>query len=592
MRLGIRGKLFAISVGLMLPAVATSAVYLEFMLRESIESRVEQTLIHYAGAAETLLLVQDTEMVPPLVDPLIDRLGAATEARITLIDPSGRVIADSDVTLEGLSEVENHADRPEVQAVVAGEPYGVGRRRSSTVGHDMLYVAVPLANGNGIIRASLPLREVDVAIRRFRIIFGLAALLGVFVAILMSGLASHLISRTMEQLVEQAKAMAERTGMPRAPEASDEIGSIAGSMSQMAEELERVVATLAAERDRFGAVLEGMGEAVIAIGPDRVVRHVNPAALEMLHIEREPLDRALTDIVRVPQIHNLVDRALAADAAAAPLSEEMTFVGPPARTVRVNASPVRVTGGLVLVLHDITELRRLENLRREFVANVSHELRTPVSVIRATAETLADGALEAGPDVAGGFVDAILRNSERLTRLISDLLDISRIDSGNYRTEITEVEVHEAIARATQSVKDGHDEHRISVLCDPSVVVLADAFALEHVLINLLENAVKYTPSGSHVQVRVRESAERVVVEVADDGPGIEARHRPRVFERFYRVDAGRSREKGGTGLGLSIVKNLVQSMQGTVGVKPNEPRGSVFWFELPAATVEHEEVA
>jgi two-component system phosphate regulon sensor histidine kinase PhoR len=246
----------------------------------------------------------------------------------------------------------------------------------------------------------------------------------------------------------------------------------------------------------------------------------------------------------------------------------------------------------VLVLHDITELRRLENLRREFVANVSHELRTPVSVIRATAETLADGALDAGPEVAGGFVDAILRNSERLTRLISDLLDISRIDSGNYRTEITEVEVHETIARATQSVKDGHAEHRISVLCDTDLVVMADAFALEHVLINLLENAVKYTPSGSHVEVRVRASAGRVVVEVADDGPGIEAKHRPRVFERFYRVDAGRSREKGGTGLGLSIVKNLVQSMQGTVGVKPNEPRGSVFWFELPAATVRREEVA
>ena len=155
MRLGIRGKLFVISIGLMLPAVATSAVYLEFMLRDSIESRVEQTLIHYAGAADTVLQVNDAEMTPRIVDPLIDRLGAATEARLTLIDATGRVIADSDVTLEGLEEVENHADRPEVQALGAGATYGVARRRSSTVGHDMLYVAVPRANGNGIIRRVL-----------------------------------------------------------------------------------------------------------------------------------------------------------------------------------------------------------------------------------------------------------------------------------------------------------------------------------------------------------------------------------------------------------------------------------------------------
>lgn len=592
MKLGIRGKLFLISVGLMLPAVATSAVYLEFMLRDGIESRVQETLLHYALAVDTVMEASEVGGASEAVDPLVDQLGIATEARLTIVATDGSVLGDSQVELDELAGLENHGRRPEILQVREGDAIGIARRYSTTVGHDMLYVAVPLSSGAGYVRAALPLEQVTVAVRRFRIIFAFAGLLGLFVAVLMSGVASHLISRAMGQLVEQAKTIAERTGAPRAAVGNDELGSIAGSMSQMAEELERVVATLAEERDRFGAVLEGMGEAVIAIGPDRSVRLINPAALELLHLERNPVDRALSEIVRVPAIHRLVDRALAAPAGTVPLSEEMEFTGPPARTVKVNASPVRATGGLVLVLHDITELRKLENLRREFVANVSHELRTPVSVIRATAETLSDGALEAGPEVAGGFVDAILRNSERLTRLISDLLDISRIDSGNYHTEIEDVAVHQAIQRATQSIHDGHDAHRISVLCDAGVMVRADAFALEHVLINLLENAVKYTPVGSHVEVRVRPQDGRVRIEVADDGPGIEARHRSRVFERFYRVDAGRSREKGGTGLGLSIVKNLVQSMSGTVGVHPNEPRGSVFWFELPVAHDREEDAA
>ncbi|MFT5994190.1 MAG: two-component system phosphate regulon sensor histidine kinase PhoR, partial [Bradymonadia bacterium] len=210
------------------------------------------------------------------------------------------------------------------------------------------------------------------------------------------------------------------------------------------------------------------------------------------------------------------------------------------------------------------------------------ELRTPVSVIRATAETLVDGALDAGPEIARGFVDAILRNSERLTRLISDLLDISKIDSGHYQTRIVATDIEAVVRKAHQSIDLPENTHQVTLAFEADVTAMSDAAALEQVFVNLIENAIKYTPPGSRVDVTAAVEDANVIVRVADNGPGVDARHRDRLFERFYRVDAGRSREKGGTGLGLSIVKNLVQSMGGTVGVSANEPRGCVFWVSLP----------
>jgi two-component system phosphate regulon sensor histidine kinase PhoR len=250
-------------------------------------------------------------------------------------------------------------------------------------------------------------------------------------------------------------------------------------------------------------------------------------------------------------------------------------------------APARSGDGAMLLLQDVTSMRRLETIRRDFVANVSHELRTPVSIIRANAETLLSGALD-DPRFAGKMVDAIHRNAERLARILADLLDLSRLEAGQYRIELNALALAPAIEQAAASVETAAAAKQIAVTADVAadLVAAADAKALDQILVNLIENAVKYTPPGGHVWITARSRGERVRIEVRDDGPGIAPKDRERIFERFYRVDPGRSRDLGGTGLGLSIVKHLVESLQGAIGVDPNHPAGSVFWVELRAASV------
>jgi two-component system phosphate regulon sensor histidine kinase PhoR len=262
-------------------------------------------------------------------------------------------------------------------------------------------------------------------------------------------------------------------------------------------------------------------------------------------------------------------------------SAEFDLSGGPARRVQARAT-VQSDGGTVIVVHDVTEVRRLERVRRDFVANVSHELRTPISVIRANTETLLEGALD-DPARARQFVDALFRHADRLGRLVSDLLDISRIEAGRYRLDLGSASVSEAAERVLDTLQTEADQKRVELTVDvsPDIRITADAKALEHVLMNLVGNAIKYTPEGGHVDVKAEPKGDDVRVEVLDDGPGIDPAHRERIFERFYRVDPGRSRDMGGTGLGLSIAKHLVEAMEGEVGVDPRSPHGSVFWFRL-----------
>jgi two-component system phosphate regulon sensor histidine kinase PhoR len=265
------------------------------------------------------------------------------------------------------------------------------------------------------------------------------------------------------------------------------------------------------------------------------------------------------------------------------ISSEFDLDCLPARTVLSRMTPLAASGGAVIVAHDVTDIRRLERVRRDFVANVSHELRTPVSVIRANAETLLDGALD-DRSLSEEFVSAVLRNSERLSNLIGDLLDLSQIEAGHYEMNLVRISVSGAIRRTIDSV--GHAANKknmtISQAGTLDVQVLADMQALDQVLSNLVENAVKYTPVGGTVVIRSVAFEGAIRIEIEDDGVGVAPEHRDRLFERFYRVDPGRSRQMGGTGLGLAIVKHLVGAMGGLVGMRPSPEQGSIFWVELP----------
>ena len=592
MTIGVRGKLFLVSVSLVLGVVFVSGLYLESQLRSWAQARAQEELEGHARMVRLLIEDHVGSLTGPdplaLADPLADRLAPPSDARVTIIASDGRVLGDSEFTISELKALESHSDRPEVSAALR-DGRGAALRYSASLTTDMLYVALPFAlpgadpEARGVVRLARPLREVDAAVRSLWIAFAVAGVFAVLGAVLLSALASHFLSRTLRGLVQDAKRMVE-TGekstlltLPR----HDEIGGIAGSLNRMAEELESAVAALASERSRFEAVLESMDEGVIALDQRQQLTMINRAALGLLSLSIEHDGTTLAERIPIPSLHDIVARALSGH----PERQEFETRTTPPRQILVYASPLRSGQGAVVVMHDVTEIRRLERIRRDFVANVSHELRTPVSIIRLNAETLLDGALER-PEIARKFLEAQMRNADRLASLVSDLLEISRIEAGTYEIHLDFIQIAPIVQRIVDSVEQIAAEKQLKIHCDVSaeLCALADDHALEHVLLNLVDNAVKYTPSGGRIKVRAVLDGERVRIEVEDNGPGIEARHRDRIFERFYRVDKGRSREVGGTGLGLAIVKHLAEAMEGSVGVGAADPHGSIFWVKLTSS--------
>jgi len=333
---------------------------------------------------------------------------------------------------------------------------------------------------------------------------------------------------------------------------------------------------LARERTLLASVADGLTQGVIALDGDRKIEMLNEAARRMIGASATMISESLLELVRVPELRALVEEPRDASA-------EIQLPNGPRALIRVARTYGRA--GCVLLLEDVTQVRRLETVRRDFVANVSHELRTPVAVIRANAETLLAGAKD-DPQMATKLIDGLHRNAERLARILADLLDLSRLDAGQYRLEVSSVPVRSVTEQSLTAVEPQAQKRGVTVAVEvpEALAVRADPKALDQILVNLIDNGVKYTRPEGHVWVEAKELGDAVRIEVRDDGPGIADKHRERVFERFYRADPSRSREAGGTGLGLSIVKHLVESMGGEVGVEPNAPRGSIFWLRLPKA--------
>jgi two-component system phosphate regulon sensor histidine kinase PhoR len=566
MKLGLRWKLFLYAVGVSLAVLIPGGFYLQHELRATLSERIERELETDLHAARILFEASGAR-TPDAIDPLADRLGAALGARVTVIATDGRVLGDSDVELARLGQLQNHGHRPEVQAALESGS-GNARRRSATVSVDLLYMAEPFGDRAGVVRIAKPLDEIADALARLRWLMLIAGAITLGMAVALSAGAAHLLSRTMRDLVATARTIADAGGEP---------AELAGSLQRMSDEIERTVAMLAAERARSAAVLEGMGDGVVATDRSGRVTLMNRAAMELLGAGQDATGRSLLEVVRVPALDELVhgegDRG------------EIELEVPATRR-RVRARRAQQPGGAtVLVMQDVTTVYRLENIRRDFVANVSHELRTPVSVIQANAETLAAGALADGA-TAPVLIEAIHRNAERLADLIEDLLDLSRLEAGQYRVDIEPVAIGAAAHRAVEALERvaGQRGTTIDIAVPGDLAALADAGALHQVLVNVVTNAIVHTPERSRVTIAGREAGGRVRIEIGDDGPGIPAGQRERIFERFYRIDTGRSRALGGTGLGLSIVKHLVDAMGGKLGVLDNLPRGALFWIDLPPA--------
>ena len=584
--MGIRTKLFLFALVAIVVMGLASGAYLQKQLRVAYEHRLEGDLEEKAlmtAAALSAFESQGSEgdrqhSSESALDDWVDGLAQGAHVRISIIAPGGRVRADSRLDGDALAQVENHRARPEVRSAQQGK-VGLSRRYSTTVGKNMIYVAVATAPGAPVVRVAMSTDEVDAAAAQLRVILFAAAGLGLLIASAVGALASYFATRTLRSLVESAQGVS-RGGPDRLRySAADELGVLAGSFNHLADELQNSVVSLREERDRLETILRGTSEGVLALDADRRIRLVNTAAMRLLDLPANIQGLPIVEVSREPGLLSLAEKGINE-----PFSAELT-TGDPQRVLLGSADPLKATGGTVLVLHDVTEMRRLETIRKDFVANVSHELRTPVSVIQANSETLLDGALE-DKEARRAFVEAIARNSERLGRLISDLLDLARIEAGSQDINREEVSVQRSVERAFSVMQRHAKEKDISLHIDvePTMSVFADDKALDQILVNYIENAIKYSQAGASISVtaQMHEDLCRIVVE--DDGPGIPMASRERVFERFYRVDPGRSRQVGGTGLGLSIVKHLAQIMGGQVGVHARIPQGSRFWISLPRA--------
>jgi two-component system phosphate regulon sensor histidine kinase PhoR len=584
MTLGIRGRLFLVSLTLVALALGSSEWLMVQRVKRNGTERATAELVRFAAAAAETLAAAGSGADP---DAIAHRLTRKTGIRVTYIAGDGLVLGDGEVAPIDLARVKNHAARPEVAQAIAGNT-GSATRRSATVGIRFLYVALPAGERGGVItRVAAPLTGIEAEVARLRRSLLSAALAGLLVAAALSSLAAWLVARPLREMTAVARELAGRRFTLRArAAANDEMGTLAAALNTLSSDLERTLGDLTRERDLLGAVLNAMTDGVLVTDSGGRILRVNPALARQLGIDAGPEGgepRSVLEALRSPALAGHVDDVLERREAT---SLEVEFPGPPARTYRLSSSPLPGQGGAVTVFHDVTEVRRLERIRRDFVANVSHELRTPVAALQAAGETLSAGAL-ADPEHAPVFLAIIARNAERLGALVSDLLALARLESGQLDLNLETLAPRPLASHVLASLARGIGEKRLAAKNEihAELRVRADARALEQILVNLLDNAVKYTPEGGSLGVSALPAAQgQVRFVVWDTGSGIEPRHRERIFERFYRVDPGRSLTLGGTGLGLSIVKHLVEALGGTAGVEGRDGGGSRFWFTLPAA--------
>ncbi len=539
-----------------------------------------------------------------LVASRLKDLEKSLGTRITLIQRDGTVLVDS---AEEPEKMENHADRPEVRAAKHSR-FGSSTRFSSTVGKNMMYVALK-ADDNAFdvayVRVALPLIAIKERVAELHRLVWTAA--GV-TALLAWGLAFWLarrITRPLQELTAGAEEIAMGGYGHRVPaRGKDEVGKLARTFNHMSERLSEQFAQLDEDRQQLRAVLSSMVEGVVALDREQRILFANERAGQLLDFpSQSAMGRHLDELVRQRSLQELVFRALdGADFQ----RQELTWNGPGPRSLAVHVGklPGAPPRGIVLVFHDTSDLRRLERLRQEFVANVSHELKTPLSVITACVETLIDGGVD-DTDNRGRFLDRIAEQAERLHNLILDLLSLARIESETEAFVVQAVSLGKVVAACLErnrTLADGNNQklEALPPLPEPAVqgqatVQVSDALtqnevfawadeeAVRQILDNLVDNALKYTPAGATIRVRWGRDNGQVFLQVEDTGIGIPEAELPRIFERFYRVDKARSRELGGTGLGLSIVKHLAQAMQGSISAKSKVGEGSTFTIRLPA---------
>ena len=539
----------------------------DLALRRDLEGEVASTL-----GREALIVREGLPAEAPAAQAWIYRLGQETGYRITLIAKDGTVTGESDYATLPLPAIENHRNRPEVRAALAGS-VGVSKRKSETVGREMMYVAV--AGGPGVVRVSADLEHVDGIVHRAQLAVALAALVALLFGTLVAWITAGSVTRPLTAITEAARTIAAGQA-PRFPHSGiRDIDTLVQALRQMHHDLGERFETLRHEQAESAAMVAAMVEGVVAADARGHIVTANPAARELLGYGPQTLLPDLQQLFRGRSAREIVRRV---SEGAAVDGEEVGIDG---RKIVISARPLP-TGGAILVLHDQTEIRRLEAVRRDFVANVSHELKTPLTSISGYAETLL--AERPDPTTERQFLETILANARRMQRLVDDLLDLARIESGRWQPDLAAIDLADVAAELVAECAARGDDLGVTIATDigPGAdTLLADAEGVRLVLRNLIDNALRYTSAGGRITVRSRVAEEGVSLQVEDTGSGIPREHLSRVFERFYRVDPSRSRAEGGTGLGLAIVRHTVEAHGGRVGIESELGTGTRVsaWF-------------
>lgn len=593
-RINFKLKLIFSYITVILVSFGFIAFFLDKNLEENSLHTVEESLIAQAHLIANQIITENlkTENTAYL-ETLAKTLGQKAKCRITIINPRGKVLADSEKSEREIPEMENHLNRPEVQTALSGN-VGIDIRYSPTLRIDMLYVALGVKDQvqiAGILRLALPLSTVQKTLFTIRktIFMGLLFAL-VFAFIIGSVLAARTI-KPINRMIQISRKFSEGdfsrriTGVP-----GDEMGELAATLNKMAQDIEDNIREIKTQNQELAAIFDSMIEGIIVIDKKSHIVSVNSATEKIFGIFKKDMEgKIFIEAIRNNDISEIIKGVLREKK---PLSKEINLLLPVRRIFQINATPIfdgstsltmdSTVNGCVVVIHDITEIRRLETVRRDFVANVSHELKTPLTSIKGFIETLLEGAIE-DKEHNRGFLKIIQDHAERLNKLVDDLLSLSSLESKEIALERNDFnlrqQVEKVISGFESQIKRKGIEIKNELPADFSVA--ADKDKIEQVFTNLVDNAIKFNREKGLIRIYSQEINGKTKITIEDSGIGIPEKDIPRIFERFYRVDKARSRELGGTGLGLSIVRHIIESHGGNVGVESVEGLGSKFWFIL-----------
>jgi two-component system phosphate regulon sensor histidine kinase PhoR len=580
----IRWRIAIPYVFLILVAMTGLAVYLSNVVRDAYLDSLEAQL---GGEAQVIgdviapLLARDEPGIT--LDAQAHHYADLLDARVTIIAADGVVLGESD---EDRAQMDNHLFRPEVQQALA-QGQGSSIRFSRTVEVDMLYVAQRVESDDkvvGFVRVALPLRQVEANINRLRWAIFSAALLTVGGAALLALLIAERTARPVRELTKVVQRVSEGDLYARLlPTTRDEVGTLTRAFNQMSDRLRGTITMLVEERGRLATVLDNMADGAVITDGGGSVRLINPAAARILGTREDAaLGRSFAEVARDHRIIDLWQQCRdECEERVAPVevARQQPFL-------QVVVTPLQDAepGACLVVLQDLTRVRRLETVRRDFISNISHELRTPLASLKALADTLRDGALE-DPPAAQRFLDRMEVEVDALAQMVQELLELSRIESGQVGFEMAQVPVADVVNPSVERLRPQAERADLQLFVDlaPDLPpILADAERVRQVVTNLVHNAIKFTPPGGEVTISATAGEGEVIISVRDTGVGIPADDLPRIFERFYKAD--RARSGGGTGLGLAIAKHIVLAHGGRIWAESVEGRGSTFYVALPSA--------